>query len=676
MTKSDKPHAPLSFDEILTARLSRRAALSKGAKGAAVVGVGSAGLLGLASCSPPVDAGAQTALAFTETPHAYDATHHVAEGYNADILIRWGDPVLADAPAYTPNSRDAAAQEKQFGFNNDFIAFMPLPIGSSNSDHGLLCVNHEYTSAHMMFSGYKPSAQLPFEKKKSEVDVEMAAHGHSILEVKRVDGAWQVIADSQYNRRITANTPMVMTGPVAGHRRLQTSADPTGKNVLGTLNNCAGGMTPWGTVLIAEENFGFYFDGDQKKSDPEERRSYNSLRVGYYLEDDPAGRPVDDNALQYKGRLPINGWFRFYDRFNIEKEPREANRFGWMVEIDPYDPTSVPKKRTALGRFSHEGATIVAEAGKPVIAYSGDDGRHEFLYKFVSKNNFDPANREANLNILAEGDLYAARFDVDGTGQWIKLALADSPWLNPDIAGLKDQGDALIESRETARLLGATPLDRPEDVETNPVTGRTYLMLTNNSKRKIEETDAVNPRAENRWGQIVEISPPGQDGNRDHWSTSFEWDLIVLAGDPDHPDPAKRGRYHADTSEAGWFSCPDNVAFDPSGNMWIATDGMPSNKDSDGKDRPIHDGLWACETVGEKRALTKHFFGCPRGAELCGPCFTPDGTSLFVAIQHPGDGDGATFTRPSTRWPDFDPNGPPRPSVVVITKKDGGLIGT
>ena len=627
-----------TFEQVLKRRCSRRTAL-KGLAGAAAVTGGSA-VLGLNGCTNTVKPGEP--LTFKELPHGYDHTHHVADGYNAEILIRWGDPVFADAPDnFSGGVVDADSQLQQFGYNNDFIGFLPLPLssnkqGSNKSDHGLLCVNHEYTIAELMF----PSAGQSLSQRE-QAEIEMAAHGHSVIEIKKLAGRWQVIKNSKYNRRISAHTEMQITGPAAGHSRLQTNADPTGRTVFGTLNNCAGGITPWGTVLIAEENFQGYFNGDIETLASEQEKA---------------------NYLAFGAGSAWYNWHQFHRRFDIEREPHEFNRFGWMVELDPYDPTSTPKKRTALGRFCHEGATIVAEHRKPVVAYSGDDGKNQFIYKFISSGVYDKHNRRANMDLLADGTLYVARFHDNGVGEWLQVSGDDS-------------AQGLIDTRIVAKKIGATPMDRPEDIETNPVTGRTYVMLTNNNKRTPETTDAVNPRANNKWGQIVEILPPGSDGNRDHLAPYFQWEMFVLAGDPNHPEEAKQGRYHPATSEHGWFANPDNLAFDPAGRMWISTDGLRNSLTADGQQAPVHDGVWACETTGEQRALTRHFFGCPKGAEACGPCFTPDGETFFVAVQHPGHIPGSDYHNPGTRWPDFAPNNPPRPSVVVITKKGGGVIG-
>jgi secreted PhoX family phosphatase len=462
-----------------------------------------------------------------------------------------------------------------------------------------------------------------------------------------------VVPNSRYARRITAlDTPMQLSGPAAGHERLKTGADPTGTRVVGTVNNCAGGITPWGTYLMAEENFHYYFLGDVE------------------------GHPEQANYTRYGipgNRFP---WGRFHRRFDINAEPNEANRFGWIVEVDPLDPDSTPIKRTALGRFKHEGAeTIVNDDGRLVL-YSGDDQRFEFLYKFVTSGKVDPDNREANKDLLDDGTLYVARFAEDGALTWLPLVHGKGPLTAEN--GFASQADVLIETRRAATLLGATPMDRPEDVEPSPVTGKVYVMLTNNSKRGNEDqpgTDAANPRAKNLWGHILEIT--AADG--DHAAETAHWEIIVRAGNPS--DSAVAARWNPATSENGWFACPDNCAVDPAGRLWVSTDQGKNWKTASGS----ADGVWALETEGARRGTGKMFFRVPVGAEMCGPRFTPDGKTLFVAVQHPAtDGTidypgferASTFEDPATRWPDFQPEMPPRPSVVVITKDDGGAIGS
>jgi len=620
------------FPEIVEARMSRRRILA---------GLGATAAFGLVGQNMvsrrALAAGARSTLGFTETPHVYDSTHHVAPGYDAKVLLRWGDAVEAGAPPFDPMNQTAAAQAKQFGYNCDYIGFLPLPAGSKNGDRGLLTVNHEYTNPHLMFPDVARNQKLT----KAQAEIEMAAHGHSIVEIVKQDGAWTVVGGSKYNRRIHVGTPMRISGPAAGHDRLKTNADATGTMALGTINDCAGGHTPWGTVLIAEENFHGYFGGDPGKTS--EARNYK--RYG----------------LNAKSRY---SWADYHDRFNLEKEPNEPNRFGWMVEIDPYDPESTPVKRTALGRFKHEGATTVINRDGRIVVYTGDDQRFDYIYKFVSSGRYDANNRAANSALLDNGTLFVAKFSTNGRLDWLPLVWGAGPLTA--VNGFNSQADVMIETRYAADLLGATPMDRPEDVEPNPVTGTVYVMLTNNSRRKANQIDAVNPRPNNRHGHILEMVPPGRGADADHAAQQFSWEIPLMAGNPaEETDGAK---YHAGVSSNGWLSNPDNCAFDSKGRLWIATDGAPKSG--------IADGVWATDVEGEGRMLTKRFFAAPRGAELCGPCFTPDDRTFFAAVQHPADEKDSTFANPSTRWPDFRDDMPTRPSVVVITKADGGVIGS
>ncbi len=620
------------FAAVAEAHLSRRQVLA-GLAGTAALGA----LASTVVSRKALANSANSTLTFAEIPHVYDETHQVAPGHTADVLIRWGDPVLADAPTFDPDNQTPEAQARQFGYNCDYIGYMPLPAGSSDGRHGLLCVNHEYTNKHLMFPGVDRKTAL----NRQQTDIEMAAHGHTVIEIAKDGGKWKPVAGSRYNRRIHVGTAMKISGPAAGHDRLKTNADPTGRQVFGTLNNCAGGTTPWGTVMIAEENFHGYFGGDPKKT-PEAR---NYRRYG----------------LRAKSGY---SWSAHHDRFDVEKEPNEPNRFGWMVEFDPYDPASVPVKRTALGRFKHEGATATVNRDGRIVIYSGDDQRFDYIYKFVSTGRFDPNNRAANADLLDSGTLFSARFNADGTLDWLPLVWGTAP-LTP-ANGFASQADVLIETRRAADLLGATPMDRPEDVEPNPVTGVVYVMLTNNTRRKADQVDAANPRTNNAHGHIVEMIPPGRGTDADHAALRFRWDLPLMAGDPrNKKDGAK---YHPAVSAAGWLSTPDNCAFDTKGRLWIATDGAPKSG--------FADGVWATDCEGDGRMLTKHFFAAPRGAEFCGPCLTPDDRTFFGAIQHPADEKGSDYANPSTRWPDFKDGMPPRPSVVAITKDDGGEIGS
>lgn len=641
-----------SLTDVVRQRYGRRDIL-KGLAGSA------AGIALAAGLPLPREAEAATAakprFSFSEISHGVDERHHVAPGYDADVLIRWGDPVLPDAPAFDVQQQSAAAQAKQFGYNNDFIGYLPLPAGSSNPSHGLLFINHEYTNEELMFPGIgrQDTKDKAFrDMTRERVDIEMAAHGASIIEVIRRPGEkWAVVAGSGMARRIDAlSTACEITGPAAGHPRLQTKADPTGRRVTGMINNCAGGLTPWGTVLTAEENFHGYFWGKREDSHPE---------AGNFKRYDVPGNWYN--------------WGQHHERFDIAREPREANRFGWIVEIDPYDPTFVPRKRTALGRFKHEGAAVVVNKDGRVVVYSGDDERFEYVYRFVSKGRFNARNRKANFGLLDEGTLSVARYNADGSLEWMPLVHGRGPLTAAN--GFASQADILIEARRAADLLGATKMDRPEDVEVNPKTGKVYVMLTNNTRRKADQLDTANPRANNEWGQIVEMIPP----NGDHTADRARWSLLLKAGNP--ADPKVGGQFHPATTASGWFACPDNCAVDNQGRLWVTTDQGEAWAKASG----TADGVWAVETEGANRGLSKMFFRVPVGAEMCGPFFTPDDRTLFVAVQHPAADGGEKFTKsgkdstfedPATRWPDFQPGMPPRPSVLAITKKDGGQIGS
>ncbi len=589
-------------------------------------------------------AAAKAAFDFKEVTAGSDENHVIAEGYDADILIRWGDPVLPGAPGFDPLKQTAAAQKLQFGYNNDFVGYLPMPGAANGSQHGLLCVNHEYTNEELMFPGMGGPQQIKknaFSKMTKELaEIEMAAHGGAVIEIKKDNGKWQVVPNSKYARRIDANTPMDITGPAAGHARMKTKADPDGRRVLGMVNNCAGGMTPWGTWLTCEENFNGVFWGSAD------------------------GHPEAAKLRRYGAPSNQYNWGAYFDRFDVAKEPNEPNRFGWILEIDPLDPASTPKKRTALGRVKHEGAAGATSKDGRYVVYTGDDERFDYVYKFVTAGKIDPANRAANLDLLDNGTLFVAKYNADGSGEWLPLVFGQGPLTAEK--GFTSQADVLIDARLAGDALGATKMDRPEDVEASPATGKVYVMLTNNTSRKPGQEDAANPRANNKFGHIIEMSP--EDG--DHASTRFRWEVLVRCGDMS--DPKVGATFNPATTKDGWFGMPDNLAFDSRGRLWVATDGM--SKKSAGR----NDGLWAIETEGALRGTSKGFYRVPEGAEMCGPCFTPDDETLFLAVQHPGEGDEAagegSFENPATRWPDFKPDMPPRPSIVVITRKGGGKI--
>jgi len=623
------------FERVLAARLNRREAMTLITAAGATIGW-TRSFAG--SDTPEV----RSRFSFEEIEHGVSETHAIAPGYAAEVLIRWGDAVLPGAPEFDPYHQTPEGQELQFGYNNDHIGF--LPLDQSASQRGLLCINHEYVHPALMF----PRHELTLEN----VEIEQSAVGCSIIEVSREKGRWQVVDQSAYARRITGRTtPISISGPAAGNDRLRTRQDPAGTTVMGTISNCGGGVTPWGTCLVAEENFDKYFYG---RNDLEHKESRNHFRY------------------QISNTGTATMWHRFVERWDANKVLNEANRFGWMVEVDPYDADSSPVKRTALGRFCHEGAAIRINGDGRVVLYMADDGEFEYIYRFISDNTFNPLKRRDNFTLLDEGTLSVAQFADDGSLRWIPLVYGMGG-IN-ESNGFICQADVMIEARVAADLVGATAMDRPEGIAVNPQSNNVFVALSKNKSRKPVKTDAVNTRAKNIWGQIIELVPP--DGN--HSADAFSWEMLVQCGSPAQEIAA--ATWSTATSKHGWFAAPDNCAFDHSGRFWVCTDQGGKWHKSSG----TADGLWAVETAGPLRATGRMFFRVPVGAELTGPAFTADDESLFLSVQHPG-ADGArhyrsfgrksTFADPATRWPDFDPCMPPRPAVVAVTRQGGGRIG-
>jgi secreted PhoX family phosphatase len=430
---------------------------------------------------------------------------------------------------------------------------------------------------------------------------------------------------------------MRVSGPAAGHDWLKTQDDPTGAWVMGCLNNCAGGITPWGTVLTSEENFQGYFGG-LDLMDPSDPRTEVHTRYG-----------IEGGETGY-------GWEKHYGRFSVANEPNEPFRFGWVIEIDPYDPDSTPVKRTALGRFRHEGATFGYSPSGRVVFYSGDDQRFDYVYKYVSDNVYDPMKRGMAQGLLDEGVLYVAKFNDDGTGEWLPLVFGENGL--DESSGFASQGDVLIKTRLAADVLGATKMDRPEDMQQNPINHKIYAAMTNNSDRTADDVDAANPRPENRTGQIIEI----EEADGDAASTTFSWDIFLLCGDPNDESTYFAGFPKEQVSP---IACPDNVNFDHEGNLWISTDGQPAPLG-------IADGLYAVPTEGPQRGYAAQFLSVVTGAECASFEFVHDHHNLVVSIQHPGE--GGTVAEPITSWPDGV--GVPRPTVIQVWKNDGGRINS
>jgi secreted PhoX family phosphatase len=615
------------FAAVVRRRLSRRGLLKAGLVLSAATVAGPA--LGLAARPAAAQEGLGAAPRFT--PIRPDTADRIVvpDGYRVQVLLSWGDPLFPDVPPFDLARQTAALQERRFGFNCDFLAFLPLWRGNPNE--GLLWINHEYTDGALMFPAYDASNPT-----REQVDIELAAHGASVVRLRRApDGRWLYDRTSPFNRRITATTPMRLSGPAAGDPLLQTAADPTGTQVLGMLNNCAGGVTPWGTVLTCEENFHQYFAHNQRLPASDPRRARHA-RYG-----------VPAEASERK-------WERFYERFDVSQHPNEPFRFGWVVEVDPYDPTFAPLKRTALGRFKHEAATTVLARDGRAVVYSGDDERFEYIYKFVSQAPFDRRNRAANLRLLDAGTLYVARFKADGTGEWLPLVHGQSP-LTP-AHGFASQADVLIRAREAADAVGATRMDRPEDIEVHPRTGKVYMVMTNNTQRGAAGQpgpDPANPQPANRFGHILEVTEDGDDPA----ATTFHWELFLLCG----ADPST---YFAGfpKDQVSAIANPDNLVFDRQGNLWIATDGQPGSLQ-------VNDGVFAVATAGRERGQVKQFLSAVPGAEVASLVFDPNDQTLFVSIQHPGE--GSSLAAPTSTWP-----GPvARPSVIAVTRRGGGPIG-
>jgi secreted PhoX family phosphatase len=496
-------------------------------------------------------------------------------------------------------------------------------------------MNHEYTDDGLLHTdGMKTWSAEKVRKAQ-------AAHGVSVIEVELKDGRWQIVRPSRLARRFTAFTPMTVGGPAAGHALMRTAADPAGRTVLGTLNNCASGKTPWGTYLTGEENFAFYFDGGDKL-DPHQQR-WGLRKTGTYR------------------------WAEHDERFDAVKHPHEPNRFGWVVEIDPLDPSSMPVKRTAIGRAAHEGAWVALTKDGRAVVYSGEDARFEYIYKFVSRDRMQPGGGRANRELLDHGTLYVARFDADGTGRWLPLVHGQGPLTAA--GGFADQGEVVIKTRQASDLLGATKMDRPEWLAIDPRSGEIYCTLTNNSSRgapNMPAPDAANPRANNVMGSIIRWK---EDGDFD--ATGFRWNHLVLAGDPANTRAEAKGNIKGDL-----FACPDGLAFDTRGVLWVQTDTHASQMYKGEFVNVGNNQMLACDVAtGEMR----RFLTGPVNCEVTGVTWTPDGTTMFVNIQHPGEtpSDRSDPAEPSrfSKWPNAAP-GRPRSATVVIRKLDGGVIGT
>ncbi len=603
------------FDAVVESAISRRGFVG----GVLAFGTG----LFLTSTSLVTNkANASTLFNFEQIPANSEDTITLPKGYNWHVVARWGDPLFSDTPDFDDATRGtAASQTRAFGDNNDGMALF------EKDGKSIYVVNNEYTNRDIMWGNHpdgKPASDDDILKGKM-------AHGVTVMEIAEKDGKWGIVKDSPFNRRITPDTEMEIAGPAAGHALMKTAADPSGTKTLGTWNNCGNGRTPWGTYLACEENFNGYFSGPNE-----------DYEVGAELK-----------RYGVSGKDWGYGWAKIDERFDVSKHPNEPNRAGYVVEIDPFDPNAAPKKRTALGRFKHENAEVVIAQNGKCVVYMGDDERGEFLYKFVSEGTY--AEGGDNSALLDSGTLYAARFSDDQKGEWLPLTSETVGMSTAEVA---------IHSRQAASKAGATTMDRPEWVASNPVKAEVYCALTNNKNRGKkpnkggDETPVggPNPREANNYGQIVRWRPAGGD----HTATSFEWDLFVLAGNPTVHKDANAGSQNV--NPGNMFNSPDGIIFDTNGILWIQTDGKYSNE-GDFAGHGNNQMLAGDPSTGEIR----RFLVGPKECEVTGMTFSPDRKTMFVGIQHPGEDGNSHF-----------PGGGdsvPRSAIVAVKRDDGAAMG-
>jgi uncharacterized protein len=589
------------------------------------------GLLG--GCATATDSGANTTVAkaaaatpftFKSVPVSMADTVSVAEGYSATPFFMHGDPVTGTVGWKFNAANSADEAMTQGGQMHDGMWFFPLPEGSNNSEHGLLVMNHEYPRAAQLFADGAENMSAEKVRKMH------ATVGMSVLEVKRENGDWKIIRPSKYARRVHGLTPARLGGPATGQPLMQSELDPTGYAAMGTMANCGMGTTPWGTYLTCEENVHDYFSTKGGAVSPMQKR--------YQLR---------STLLYHHPNFDV--------RHDVSKHPNEFNKVGWVVELDPYDPTWVPTKRTAIGRCFHETAHYsIAKDGRVVI-YTGDDARFEYVYKFVSRDAWSPTNRRANRDLLDHGTLYVARFDeaVDGksNGRWIALEHGKNGLTAEK--GFNSQADVVTFARAAGDVVGATKCDRPEWIVVHPQTREVYASFTGNRDRgKVGMPGAApaNPRVNNLFGHIVRWREAGNDAAAE----TFEWDVFVSSGDPQQADANLRGNLKGDL-----FTNPDCLTFDYANRLWACTDTAEATDA-----QQAFRGNDAVLALDIKTGESKRFLVGPVGAEITGLTFAPDMRTAWVNIQHPSQG-----------WPNTAVDGKPRTATLVIRKNDGGVIG-
>lgn len=657
-------------------------------------------LLNLAACATSPRAAPAGAAGFANVAETNADTVTLPPGYRWRSLIAWGDALFDTvSPVFDPDALTRSEQEQRFGQNNDMLALFAAEYAfppPRDADRMILCANNEYATLELCF----PALRDPRTVSPEQVETIYAASGVTVVEIERGPDGWRALRNSApgegKNRRITPFTPVVFSGPAAQHPWIVAAAAVVNANEpdrsggrapanavrCGTSQNCAGGLTPWGTYLTAEENIDALFHGrprDLSGSLADDAYALDAASFGY-----PWPAPIPED------RIPR--------QFRIGENPHGPALYGWIVEIDPHDPHAAPKKRTALGRKKNECATTALTRDGRVAVYMGDDQRNEHVYKFVSRSRFDRSNRAANMDLLDEGELYAAQFLEDGSGRWLHLTVdaanAAAAALESPIR-FRDHADLLVRVRDAARLMGATPMDRPEDIESIcdgewRGLGPVLISCTNNSERGFDRPG--NPRREsersgaqaNAVGHILRLD----EANGDSGAMRFNWNVFAMGGDPDAEALTRMSRsgapvhvsnrLHGETVSTGVrFACPDNLFVDSSQRVWIATDG------NDGVFASSNDTIVVADANGEGPREIKRFLVGPLGAELCGPIMAPDERAFFCSIQHPGANDAAGLDFSQSRWggtavPSHFPDGGeswPRSAVIVITRDDGGRIG-
>ncbi|WP_052050826.1 PhoX family protein [Leptolyngbya sp. KIOST-1] len=662
-----------TFADVLHSRLQRRQML-KGSLALAVTSMFAGPALNGLRPQPAEANPGRTLLGFKPIPVSEADTIVVPEGYTARTILPWGEPITGSYPAYRLENT-GAQQGMQVGMHHDGMHFFPIegrdPYQGSSTD-GLMVMNHEYVEPrflHKAAIGMSLDSDAPpmqgERRAADEVLKEINAHGVSVVRIRQqANGSWAVQRDGR-NRRITGMTPMELRGPVRGSDLVKTKYSPNGTRTRGTLNNCAHGVTPWNTYLTCEENWAGYFVNNDSTTNPQGERVANLPR-----EHRRYGLATGRSRFGWERANPGLDQYARFDASTKAASPtqdyrNEPNTFGYVVEIDPFNPNSTPVKHTALGRFAHEGVVFQTPVeGQPIVCYSGDDARFEYVYKYVSAQPYRRATASGAL--LDEGTLYVAKFNADGAGEWVALVHGQNGLTAAN--GFKDQADVLVNTRAAADFVGATKMDRPEWGAVDPSTGDVYFTMTNNSRRTAEQVDAANPRPENRWGQIVRWSETGNNPA----ATTFQWDMFVLAG----PETDSRKFSGQSLTAENIFACPDGLWFDADRRLWIQTD-IGESEQNKGDFVPFGNNqmLAANPVTGEIR----RFLTGPVGQEITGVITTPDQRTMFINVQHPGattpEADFAAG-KVNSRWPDGNPAIYPRSATVVITKNDGGIIGS